>query len=179
MNFLAMFEFTEEDLKSNKNGFISASQKEALKNMAKGIHSSQSGSLKWGVLFLFFGLCVILGMFLSVESYRSMMVTDPTILIVLCLIVPVVLGIFSLSIYGAHRRADRLLNSELKKVEGVVRLDESHSSNPGTAYYVNIGKVKFAFPEDISGTFLEGKSYRIFYCETSMFKYMLSFEKVD
>ena len=178
MNSLAMFEFTEEDLKSNQRGFISPAQKETIKNFAKGIRSSQSGGLKFGVFFLFFALCLMLGMFLSVESYRSMLLTDPTILIMLCLTGFVVLGIFGLSMYGANRRANRLLNSELKKVEGVVVLDETHSSKVGSAYYVMIGKIKFAFPEDVSGTFEEGKPYRIFYCETSMFKYMLSFEKL-
>ena len=72
-----------------------------------------------------------------------------------------------------------MLNSKLKKAEGVVRLDESHSSEVGSTYYAIIGKIKFSFPEEISGAFPEGKTYRIFYCETSMLKYILSFEKID
>ena len=176
---MGIFEFTEEDLRSNQRGFISDAQKVTIKNMADSIRNSQWGGLKVVVFFLFLGLCIILGMFLSSESYHVMLFTDPFILIVLMAIVPVVLGIFALSIYSAYRRADRLQNSELKKVEGVVRLDETHSSNIGSTYYIIIGKIKFAFPEEIGGTFQEGKTYRIFYCETSMFKYLLSFEKVD
>jgi hypothetical protein len=179
MNSFAMFEFTEEDLKSNKRGFFSASQKEVIRNYADGIRKSQQGGLKVVVFFLFLGLCMLLGMFLSSESYRALLFSDPTILIVLVTIVPVVLGIFALSIYGAHRRADRFLNSELKKVEGIARLDEEHSSKVGSTYYVIVNKIKFALPEDASGVFQDGESYRIFYCETSMLKYLLSFEKIE
>jgi hypothetical protein len=179
MNSLVMFEFTEDDLKSNKLGLFSASQKEVIKNYSDGIRKSQQGGLKVVVFFLVLGLCMILGMFLSSESYRALLFSDPTILIVLITIVPVVLGIFALSIYFAHQRADRFLNSEVKKVEGMARLDEEHSSKIGSTYYVIINKIKFPFPEDISGIFQEGKSYRIFYCETSMLKYLLSFEKID
>lgn len=178
MNFLAMFEFSEEDLSSNQRGFISASQKMSIKNMAEGIRKSSWGGLKVVPFFLILGYCLILGMLLSSESYRAMLFTDPSILILLAVIVPVVFGILALSIYLAYRRAGRLSNSELMKVEGAVELDEYHSSKTGSTYYVVVEGVKFAFPEEISGTFQEGKSYRIFYCETSMFKYMLSFEKL-
>lgn len=174
-----MFEFTKEDLESNQRGFFSETQRETLKNYAAGIRNSQWGGLKVVIFFLFFGLCLILGMFLSVKSYRTALFSDPVILIALSATVFVVLGIYSLSIYLAYRRADRLINSELKKVEGAVRLDETHSSKLGSTYYVIVGKVRFAFPEEIGGTFQEGNSYRIYYCETSMFRYMLSFEKLD
>ena len=179
MNSLAMFDFTEEDLKSNKRGFFTSRQREIVENMAGGIRRSSWGGLKVVPFFLILGLCLILGMFLSSESYRAMLFTDPSILISLVVIVIVVFCILVLSIILAYRSADRLSNSELKKVEGKVRLDESYSESAGRAYYVIIGKIKFVFPEDVSGTFQEGKAYRIFYCETSMFKYLLSFEKVD
>ncbi len=179
MNFLAMFDFTEEDLRSNKRGFFTPGQREIIENMAGGIRKSSWGGLKVVPVFLILGLCLILGMFLSSESYRAMLFTDPAILISLAAIVPVVFCILALGVYLAYRRADRLSNSDLKNVEGRVRLDEVHSEGAGTAYYVIIGKIKFVFPEDISGTFREGQVYRIFYCETSMFRYMLSFEKVD
>lgn len=179
MNSLAMFEFTDEDLKSNKRGFFTPKQREIIENTAGGFRKSSWAGFKIVPFFLILGLCLILGMFLSIESYRTMLFTDPSILISLAGIVFVVFCILVLSIILAYRRADRLSNSELKKAEGKVRLDESHSESAGTAYYVIAGKIKFVFPEDVSGTFQEGKSYRIFYCETSMFKYMLSFEKAD
>ena len=113
MNFLAMFGFTEDDLESNKRGSISTSQKETIKNIADGIRNSQWGGLKVVIFFLFLGLCIILSMFLSSESYRALLFSDPSILIVFATTVPVVLGIFALSIVSAYRRADRLMDSEL------------------------------------------------------------------
>jgi hypothetical protein len=179
MNSLSMFEFTEEDLKSNKRGFFSDSQKAVLKGYAEGMRRSQSGGIWVVIFFLFLGLCIILGMFLSNESSRAALFSSPFNLIALAMIVPVVLGIFALSIWGAYRRADRLLNAELKSVEGVARLDESHDSGVGSTYYVIVGKVKLPFADEVHDTFQEGKKYRIFYCETSMFKYILSFERLD
>jgi len=68
MNLLRRCEVTEDDLKSNKHGIISATQRETKTNMADGVRRSKWGSAKVRVLFLFFGLCVILGLFLSNES---------------------------------------------------------------------------------------------------------------
>lgn len=175
-----MFEFTEEDLKSNKRGFFSASQKATLKGYAEGMRSTQRGGLWVVVFFLFFGLCIILGMSLANESSRRALFASPFNLIVLAMTVPVVLGIFALSIWAAYRRADRLTNAELKSIEGVARLDESHDEGVGSTYYVMIGKVKLPIPQESSGSvFQEGKRYRIFYCHVSMIKFILSFEKLD
>src|SRR5690349_18768389 len=135
MNFLAMFEFTMDDLKSNQRGLISVKQKDAIENIAEGIRKSQRGSAKAGVFFLFFGLCIILGMFLSSENYRAMLFTDPSILLSLGTIVLIVFGILALSIYLTYRRADRFSNSGLKEVEGLAHLDETHSSKTGSTYY--------------------------------------------
>ena len=180
MSYLSMFEFTEEDLKSNKRGFFSASQKATLKGYAEGMRSTQRGGIWVVIFFLFLGLCIILGMSLSNESSRRALFSDPLILIALAMIVPVVLGIYALSIWGAYRRADRLANAELKSVEGVARLDESHDDGVGSTYYVIINKVKLPIPEEASGSvFREGKKYRIFYCHVSMLKFILSFESID
>ena len=180
MSSLSMFEFTEEDLKSNKRGFFSASQKATLKGYAEGMRSTQRGGLWVVVFFLFFGLCIILGMSLFNESSRRALFASPFNLIVLAMTIPVVLGIFALSIWAAYRRADRLTNAELKSVEGVARLDESHDDGVGSTYYVIINKVKLPIPEESSGSiFQNGKRYRIFYCHVSMLKFILSFEKLD
>jgi hypothetical protein len=180
MSYMSTFEFTEEDLKSNKRGFFSASQKAMLKGYAEGMRRTQKGGLWVVIFFLFLGLCIILGMFLSNESSRKALFSSPFSLIALAMTVPVVLGIFALSIWAAYRRADRLANAELKSVEGVARLDETHDSEVGSAYYVIINKVKLPIPEESSGSiFQEGKRYRIFYCHVSMIKFILSFEKLD
>ena len=175
---LPMIEFTEEDLKSNQRGFISASQREMINNLAGGIRRSQRWTAKAAIIFPFIGLCLILGLNFSNEDARRAFLSDNINIIVLALLLPFIIGIFALSIYFADRRADRLANSELLKIEGVVKLDESHSSKAGPAYYVILGKVKFAFPEDVSEFFPENSRVRIYYCETSMLKLILSYEKI-
>jgi hypothetical protein len=177
---MSTFEFTEEDLKSNKRGFLSASQKAMLKGYAEGMRRTQRGGLWVVIFFLFLGLCIILGMSLSNESTRRALFSSPFNLIALAMTVPVVLGIFGLSIWAAYRRADRLANAELKSVEGIARLDETHDSDVGSAYYVIVNKVKLPIPEESSGSIFQGgKKYRIFYCEVSMLKFILSFEMID
>ncbi len=175
---LSIYEFTEEELKSNQRGFFSSGQKEMIENMAAGIRHSQLGTAKIGMIFPFFGLCIVLGLSLSNESSRAALFSDPLILIVLVLLMPFLIGIFALSVYFAYRRADRLSSAELSKVEGRVELDESHSSKAGSTYYAIFGKIRFAFPEDVSDIFQEGGTYRIYYCETSMLKLIMSYEKI-
>jgi hypothetical protein len=175
---LSIYEFTDEELKSNKRGFISPGQKKMINGMAGGIRRSQMGNAKVAIIFPFIGLCMVLGLSLSNEDSRAAFFASPMNLIVLILLVPLIIGIFALSIYFANKRADRLTNSELSVVEGMVRLDESHSSKVGSTYYAILGKTKFAFPEDVSGIFQEGEKYRIYYCQTSMLKLILSYERM-
>jgi hypothetical protein len=85
---LTFYEFTEEDLKSNRNGFITPRQKEWVKGFAKGISGMQRGNAKIAIIFPFIGLCLILGMNLSNERARAAFLSDPTYLIVLLLVVP-------------------------------------------------------------------------------------------
>lgn len=175
---LTFYEFTDDDLKSNRNGFITPRQREWIKGFAKGISRTQRGTAKFAIIFPFIGLCMILGMSLSNESARTAFFSDPMNWIVFVLIVPFVIGIFGLSIFFANRRAARLSEAELKKAEGTVELDEEYSS-VGPTYFVRVGKTEFKFGEDISGYFLKGGTYRIFYCETSMLKLILSYEKIS
>jgi hypothetical protein len=175
---LTFYEFTEEDLKSNRNGFISPRQKEWVKGFAKGISGMQRGNAKIAIIFPFIGLCLILGMNLSNERARAAFLSDPTYLVVLLLVVPFVVGIFALSIYFADRRAARLSEAVLKKAEGTVELDEEYSK-VGPTYFVRIDWTEFKFGEDVSEYFAEGGIYRIFYCETSMLKLILSHERVE
>jgi hypothetical protein len=174
---LTFYEFTEEDLKSNRNGFITPRQKAWIQGFAKGISGTQRGNARIAIIFPFIGLCMILAMILSNERARAAFLSDPTYLIVLILLVPLVIGIFALSIFFANRRAARLTEAELKKAEGTVTFDEE-SSRVGTTYFVHVGKTEFKFGEDVSHYFEEGGVYRIFYCETSMLKLILSHERV-
>jgi hypothetical protein len=174
---LTFYEFTEEDLKSNRNGFITPRQKAWIQGFAKGISGTQRGNAKIAIIFPIIGLCLILGMNLSNERARAAFLSDPTYLIVLILIVPFVAGIFAISIYFADRRAARLAEAALKKAEGIVELDEEYSK-VGPTYFVRLGGTEFKFGEDVSSYFSEGGVYRIFYCETSMLKLILSHERV-
>lgn len=175
----AVYEFTDQELKSNQRGFISPGQMEMINNMAIGIRRSQQSTAKIAIIFPFLGLCMILGLSLSNESARTVLFSKPINLIILALLIPIVLGIFGLSIYFANKRADQLVDSRLSKVEGKVSLDETHSSKVGSTYYVIIETVRFVFPEDVSKIFLENSNFRIYYCKTMMLNLILSYEKID
>jgi hypothetical protein len=174
-----VYEFSEEELRSNQRGVISDGQKEMLRQLAVGIRGSQRNTAKIAIVFPLIGLCLILGLSLSNESARVALFSSSINLIVLILLIPVILGIFGLSIYFADKRADRLASPQLLKVEGKVSLDETHSSKVGSAYYVIIKKVKFVFPEDVSRIFPAGSTFRIYYCATTMLKLILSYEKIN
>jgi hypothetical protein len=176
---LNIFEFTEEDLKSNRLGLLSANQRKWVEGMAGGIRRSQRSLFPVLIFFMILGLGLFLGMTLSNESTRKAFLADPSTLIVLCGSVLVILGIFGASIFFANRRAERLANSQVARAEGKVRLDEKRSSKTGTTYYAIIGRDKFAFAESVSGLFKEGEAYRIYYCETSMLKLILSYERIS
>lgn len=175
----SVYAFTEEELRSNQRGFVSDGQKEMLWQMAAGIRRSQRSTAKIAIVFPFIGLCIVLGLSLSNESARAALFSNLINLIILGLLIPFIVGIFWLSVYFADQRADQLATSRLSKVEGKVSLDETHSSEVGSAYYVKIGKVKFVFPEDVSRIFPEGSTFRIYYCETTMLKLILSYEKIN
>jgi hypothetical protein len=176
---LAVYEFTDEELKSNQRGSVSPAQKEMLHQMAVGIRRTQRGTAKVAIIFPLIGLVMILGLSLSNESARAALFSNVINLVVLALLIPLVIVIFWLSIYFADKRADQLAGSRLSRVEGKVSLDETHSSKVGSTYYMIIGKVKFAFPEDVSAIFPENSNFRVYYCEIKMLKLILSYEKMN
>lgn len=174
---LTFYEFTEEDLKSNRNGFITPRQKEWINGFAKGISGMQRGNAKIAIIFPVIGMCIFFAIMLPNESARTAFFADLTFVIIFALLVPFIAGIFALSVYFADRRAARLAEAKLKKAEGTVALDEEYSK-VGPTYFVRIGGTEYKFGEDISSYFSEGGVYRIFYCETSMLKLILSHERL-
>ena len=66
-----MFEFTEEDLKINKRGQLSPTQREWLKTIGKGGVRVQGFNVWIAVGFMFLGLCITLGLYLSNEASRA------------------------------------------------------------------------------------------------------------
>lgn len=157
---LTFFEFTEEDLKSNRNGFITPRQQKWVKGFAQGISSTQRSTAKIAIVFPFLGVCMILGMHLFNVDARAAFFANPLILIALCLSLVLVVGIFALSVYFADRRAAHLSEAVLKKAEGTVELDEEYSK-VGPTFFVRIGGTEFKFGEDVSSYFAEGEIFRI------------------
>jgi len=137
---LTFYEFTEEDLKSNRNGFITPRQQEWVKGFAQGISSAQRSTAKIAIVFPFLGACMILGMYLSNEDARASFFANPQILIALCLTLVLVVGIFALSIYFTDRRAARLSDAVLKKAEGTVELNEEYSKVGPTFLCASAGR---------------------------------------
>ena len=176
---MGIFEFTEEDLRSNQRGFISPQQKEWINILARGIRrSSKNGA--WIVTgFLFFGLCLILVLFLQNESTRKLLFSNLVIFIALSITALMVFSIIALSIFLAHRQADKLREAEVHIAEGIIRLDQSYSSTSAfTSYYVFVGKKRFAFAEDMAHVFPEGTIFRLFYCKAGAMELILSFERI-
>ena len=172
-----MFDFTEEDLKSNRRGFVSPRQREWLQMTARGIRSSSWTSVYVTVGFLFLGLCIILALYLQNEDSRAALFSNPLNLLVFPATILAVAAILAFSIWLARRISERLMNAQLQTAEGKVRLDEE-SGKGGTTYYVFVGKKKFSFGEDMSGVFKEGEKYKVYYCKSGIYEMVLSLERV-
>ena len=172
-----MFEFTADDLKANKRGQLSQSQREWLNRIGKGGVRLQGFNVWIGVGFLFLGLCLILGLYLSNEDSRRALFADPLNLWIFPVIILVVVGILVLSILLARWNAGQLHNAALSSVSGNVRFDYDSSGESGiTTYFVIIGKKKFKFADDMSGTFKEGQKYKLYYCKAGMYEFVMSYE---
>jgi hypothetical protein len=172
-----MFEFTEGDLKANKLGQVSPSQREWLKGVARGTRSFSWINSLIAIGFTFLGLCIVLGLSLRNERSRAAWFSDPMNLIILLAIVPLVIGILALVIFLNYRNANKLENAVLSTVSGAVRFDEDSSGESSiTTYYVIAGKKKFKFADDMSAVFKEGEKYKFYYCRAGMYEFVMSFE---
>lgn len=175
-----MFEFTDADLKLNQRGQLSPSQKEWLKNVARGARSLLRMNAWIAVGFMVFGLCLISVLYLQNESTRAALFSNPMNLLIFPILVLVILGILALSIGLAYWNARKLENATLLSATGNVRLDESYSSKSNLrSYYVYVGKKRFTFGDDVSRKFKEGGKYKVHYCKPGMYEFVMSFEKID
>ncbi len=175
-----MFEFTEEDLKINKRGQLSPSQKEWLKMVGKGGVRVQGFNVWIAVGFMFLGLCITLGLYLSNEDSRAALFANPSNLLIFPITIVVVVGILVLSIILARWNANKLGNAVLSSVSGKARLDYDSSGKSGlTSYYVFVGKKRFTFGDDMSGIFKEGEKYKVYYCKAGMYEFVMSYEHID
>ena len=173
-----LFDFTEQELKLNKRGQVSPRQREWLNMTAHGIRSSSWTGVYVTVGFLFLGLCIILALYLQNEDSRAALFSNLLNLLVFPATIVAVAAILAFSIWLARRISQRLMNAQVQTARGKARLDEE-SGEGGTAYYVFVGKKKFAFGEDMSRTFKDGEKYKVYYCKAGVFEMVLSLEKVE
>ena len=173
-----MFEFTEADLQLNKRGQLSPRQKQWLKGIAQGTRGFSWIGLFITMGFALLGLCIVLGLSLQNERSRTALFSDPTNLIVLIGMIPLILGIFALVIILNYRNANKLENAVLSTASGAVRFDEDSSGSGGTTYYVIVGKKKFKFGDDMSSVLKEGEKYKLYYCKAPFYELVMSYEKI-
>jgi hypothetical protein len=175
-----MFEFTEDDLRVNKRGGLSPRQVEWLKMVARGVRSFSWKSAFITIGFTFLGLCIILGLSLQNERSRAALFSSPMNLIVLIGIIPLILGILALAIFLNYRNANKLENSVLSSASGAIRFDQDSSGESGiTSYYVFVGKKRFTFGDDMSAVFKEGEKYKIYYCKSGVYEFVMSYEPLQ
>jgi uncharacterized membrane protein len=151
-----MFEFTEADLKANRRGLLTQSQRELLRMTARGVRASSMTSVYVIVGFMIFGMCLILALYLQNEDTRAALFSNPLNLLVFPAIVLVIAVILIFVILLARWVSNRLLNAQLQVAEGKIRLDQEYSANAGfTSYYVYVGRKRFGLADDMSHTFME------------------------
>jgi|SRR5687768_11006111 len=167
-----LFDFTEQELKLNKRGQVSPRQREWLNMTARGIRGSSWTSVYVTVGFMF------LALYLQNEDSRAALFTNPLNLLVFPATFFAVAIILALSIFYMRKLANRLSGAQIQSAQGKIRMDEE-SGEVGTAYYVFVGKKKFAFGEDMSHNFKEGEKYKVYYCKAGVFEMVLSLEKVE
>lgn len=148
--------------------------------MSRVVFAASRGPTRLLPLVLcFWGLCIVLGLSLQNERSRAALFSNPTNLIVLVGIVPLILGILALVIFLNHRGASKLENSVISSVSGPIRLDYDSSGESGlTSYYVFVGKKRFTFGDDMSRVFKEGEKYKVYYCGSGVYEFVMSYEKV-
>jgi hypothetical protein len=174
-----IFDFNENDLRSNQRGLISPRQKEWLGMTARGIRSCSWTSALVAVFFLFLGLGITLALYLQNERSRAALFSNPMNLTVFPATALLVLGILAVSILLARRQANKLVGAQLQYVEGNARLDQDASAKGGTAYFVYIGKKKFMFGEDMSRVFKDEERYRVYYCKSGIYEFVMSFAPMN
>jgi hypothetical protein len=150
-----------------------------LRMTARGVRASSMTSVYVIVAFMFFGMCLILALYLQNEDTRAALFSSPLNLLVFPAIVLVIAVVLIFVILLARWVSNRLLNAQLQVAEGTIELDQEYSSNAGfTSYHVYVGRKRFSFTEDMSHTFKEGEKYRVYYCKASVYELIMSYEKM-
>jgi hypothetical protein len=148
--------------------------------VAQGVRSFSWKSAFISIGFTFLGLCIVIALYLQNEVSRAALFSNHTNLIMFPAIVLLILGILALVIFLNYRNANRLENSVLSSASGVVRFDQDPSGESDiTSYYVFVGKKRFTFGEEMSAVFKEGEKYKVYYCKTGVYEFMMSYEYIS
>lgn len=175
-----IYEFTDDDLRSNRRGFITTGQKAWLDTIARGVVKASRHSFPIGILFALFGICVILALYLQNGSTRAVLFSGPDIFISLIAVILAVILLLALGLFIARRQAGNLQNAQLQSVQGMASSHQDYSPSSGiTTYHLRIGKKKISFGDDPSSLFKEGKTYRLYYCKAGVYELILSYEQTE
>jgi hypothetical protein len=173
-----MFNFIEDDLRSNRAGQISARQQEWLTQLGRTT-SRWGGATLWvGLVFMIFFVVLILALFMMNEGTRKLLLSaSPMFAAALCF---VLLAIILFSLLGkaiAQKRATELAQAEFLTAEGPAKLGETHNPKWGKGHYLEIGETHFAL--DARNNFEEGERYRVYYGRIPLGNLILSYEKIS
>jgi lysylphosphatidylglycerol synthetase-like protein (DUF2156 family) len=174
-----IFDFTREDLRSNRAGYISHRQREWLGQIASGMVRSSRSNAVIALGFVLFGLILILFLYMQNEGSRAALFSSSLNLLLVAGAVVLVLVILVLAMVLTRRRSSELAAAHLQKAEGVVRLEQSFSPGSSiTSYHVFVGEQRFAFSEDMSSVFTEGRKCRVFFIQSGPMQMILSLEQL-
>jgi hypothetical protein len=174
-----VFDFREDDLRLNRQGYMSQRQRAWLQGTGRGMLRFSRSSATIALGFVLLGGCIILALYLQNEGSRRALFSSPLNLLMLAGALLVALAAIVLSVWLARRSSSALANARLEKVEGLARLDEDYSPGSAlTSYHVFIGNHKFSFGEDMSDVFKAGGHYRLYYCKSGPSQIILSFEQL-
>jgi hypothetical protein len=173
-----MFNFIEDDLRSNRAGQISTRQQEWLVQLARTT-SRWGGATLWvGLVFMIFFVFLILALFMINDGTRKLLLSaSPMLAAALCF---VLLAIILFSLLGrgiAQKRAAELAKAELLTAQGAAKFGETHNPKWGKGYYLEIGETHFAI--DARNSFEEGVRYRVYYGRVPTGNLILSYEKIS
>jgi drug/metabolite transporter (DMT)-like permease len=162
----------------NKRGQLSPRQREWLTMVARGVRTFSWRNAFITIGFTFLGLCILLALSFQNERSHAALLSSPVNLMVLIGMVPLILGILALAIFLNYRNANRLENSVISPASGTVRFDQDSSGESGiTSYYVFVGKKRFNFGDEMSGVFNEGEKYKVYYCKSGVYEFVMSYEQ--
>lgn len=173
-----MFNFTDDDLRSNQAGRISTRQQAWLTQLGRNTVRWGGTTLWVGLFFMIFFVFLILALFMINAGTRKLLISaSPIFAVALCFVLLAILLFSVLSRSIAQKRAAEVSQAEFLTTEGIAKLGETHSAQWGTGYYLDIGETRFAI--DARNSFEEGERYRVYYGKISSGNLILSFENLS